>query len=434
VVATGLGVVSCLGVGAAEHFPRLMAGESGVVRWAPEDRGRAGLPIGFRAPVRGFDPRRSIRNRMLRKLLQPSGAFAVAAATEAIADAGFDAGGVRTEGEAADPRLAAAALYFGSVSYDLPSSLYVPALRASFGPDQQRFSFDRFGHQGIALVDPLLIVKGLPNAALCGVSIEHGIQGVNANFANGAVAGLEAVAAAAEAIRRGDAEVALAGASDSLLQPEHAIEHHLRGRVWTGEEPRTSASRPFARGRSGYLLGEGAAVVVLESEEHARSRGARIYAELGGDGEAHSGGFGSGEEALAAAAAEALAGGPEPDVLFGQGLGTVEDDRREARAAHALFGRRVPLTAATGALGYTGAAGGIFSFAHALWSLAHGLPPTIGGDEPDPDCPVTLVRTAGGRPPASALVWASDVWENDPGSKHVAVCCRHLSEEPFVGA
>jgi len=408
VVVTGLGVVSCLGVDAPAHFRRLLAGESGVAPLAgPRQRG---LPVHFELPVQGFDPRRAVRNRMLRKLLQPSGAFAVAAAGEALSDAGL-----------ADADLADAGLWFGSVSYDLPSSIYVPALRASFGPDE-RFSFERFGRQGVALVDPLLIVKGLPNAALCGIAIEHGIQGPNANFANGATAGLEAVIAAAEAVRWGEVEVAVAGGSDCLLQPEHLIEHTLRQRLWTGDEARGSGCRPFAAGRRGYLPGEGAAVVVLESADHARQRGARAWAEVLGDGETASAPGGE-EEALAAAASSAL-DGRQPDALFAQGIGTPADDLREARVADALFGGRVPVTSATGSLGYTGAAGGILAFAHAIWSLVHGwLPPTVGCDEPDPSCFVPLVHTAERRPLETALAWATD-----EGRKNAALLCGRAAE------
>jgi 3-oxoacyl-[acyl-carrier-protein] synthase II len=458
VMVTGLGVVSGLGVGTTAHFRRLLAGEAGVAplcgrRWR-------GLPVHFQVPVPDFDPRHGIRDRMLRKLLQPSGAYAVVAAGEALADAGLTAArdrdatgggdraviGGRDHGLAGAPDpgpagargpdsiLAGAALYFGSVSYELPSDIYVPALRAACDAGGE-FSFERFGRHGTALVDPLLIVKGLPNAALCGIAIEHGIQGPNANFAGGAVGGLQAVAAAAAAIRRGDAELALAGGADSLLQPEHLIDHALRGRLWPGEAPRAVACRPFAAGRQGYLPGAGAAVVVLESAAHARARGATVHAELLGAGETSAAGAGdaagerAGREALAAAAAAALAGAGagEPDALFGEGLGTVADDRREAWVARELFGDRVPLTAASGALGHAGAASAIIAFAHAVFSLARGwLPPTLGCDEPDRDCPVNLVRRAERRPLRGALVWASD-----EGRKNVALTCRR---PPAAGA
>jgi 3-oxoacyl-[acyl-carrier-protein] synthase II len=448
VVATGLGVVSALAVGAGPHFRRLLAGEAGI---GPLDGPRRrGIPVHFEAAVPGFDPRQAIGNRMLRKLLRPSGAFAVAAASEALGDAGLPA------------PLAEAGLYLGSVSYDMPGRIYVPALKASFGPDG-RFSFARFGEHGVPLVDPLLIVKGLPNAALCAVAIEHGIRGANANFAGGPAAGLAAVAAAAAAIRRGDTEIALAGGADSLREPEHLIEHYLGGRLWTGEEPRAAACRPFALGRQGYLLGEGAAVVVLESETHARGRGAATYAEIVGAGEA-AGPAEEAEETLLAAACEALGGGPAPDALFGQGLGTPADDLAEARAATRLAaelaapgsppGRRgaaarealllpaavpeapgpppgrqsatatgaplaaISFTSATGALGYTGAASGALALAHALLALRHGVvPPTAGFDARDPGCPLVPVARARQRALARVLVWAGE-----EGGKSAALC------------
>ncbi len=392
---------------------------------------RRGIPLHFQAAIAGFDARRAIANRMLRKLLQPSGAYAVAAAGEALADAGLPARPPRAEGgegSAAGP-LAAAALYFGSVSYDLPSRLYVPALRASLDA-AGRFDFARFGTQGIGLVDPLLIVKGLPNAALCGIAIEHGIEGPNANFANGAVAGLEAIAAAAAAIRRGDAEIALAGGADSLLQPEHWIEHHLRGRLWPGEVPRAACCRPFAPDAQGYLPGEGAAVVVLESAAHARARGARVYAEIGADGDtAAADAPEDGEDALAAAALQAIEG-DRPGAVFGQGVGTLDDDRREAAVHRRLFAAAegetaVPFTSATGALGWTGAASGAFAVVHALRALATGrLPPTAGCGAVGAGMTLPVMRTMTEARIDSALAWASD-----EGRKHAALMLWRARED-----
>jgi 3-oxoacyl-(acyl-carrier-protein) synthase len=261
---------------------------------------------------------------------------------------------------------------------------------------------------------------------LCGISIEHGIAGPNANFANGAAGGLEAVAAAAAAVRRGEVALAIAGGSDSLLQPEHQIDHLVRGRLWSGEGARPTACRPFTRGRCGYLLGEAAAVVVVESAAHALARGARVYGELLGDGETTAAKEEDGAAALAAAARAALAGneGAPPDALFGQGIGTPEDDRREAAVARAAGGG-APLTAATAALGYTGAASGVLALAHALWSLDRGvLPPTLGRDDPDPECAVELVERAERRELRSALVWASQ-----EGWKHVAVLAGRFAAQ-----
>ena len=191
-------MVSALAPNCAEHYRRLLAGESGLVEQPVED----GLPVKTWAPAWRDRYGSRIENRMLRKLLQPSAAMAVLAAGQALTDAGL-----RNDAE----RLERTGLFIGSVSFELPQGLYVPALDASLNTAGQ-FDFKYFAQRGMAALDPLLIVKGLPNAGLCGISIEFGVLGPNLNIANDSMGGLQAVAAAMAAIVRGDAEIAVAGA------------------------------------------------------------------------------------------------------------------------------------------------------------------------------------------------------------------------------
>lgn len=403
VAITGLGAVSSLGLDLESHLHQLEAGTSGVGLWdGPEPRGTG---VAFACAVRGFRPRKLIANRMLRKLLQPSGAYAVVAAGEALAAAGL--GGDDPE---AVERRHGAGLWLGSPSWDLPSAMFAPALRASFDRDEQ-FSFERYGRHAMNLVDPLLIVKGLPNAALCGIAIEHGICGPNANVANGPVGGLQALLAAAAAIRRGEVTVAIAGGADSLLRGEHVIAEVLAGRAWTGEDPREDpnaryAARPFAQGRRGYRLGEGAAICVLEGLDRARSRGARILAVLGDDGQ--SAAVPGLDPVLPRAARQAVAS-RGADAVFGQGLGSPRDDVAEAATVRDVVGFDVPLTGATAAIGYTGAASGAFAVVHATAAITRGrLPPTLGSTPPDPDCAANIIRSTTEHAVDRALAWAMD--------------------------
>jgi 3-oxoacyl-[acyl-carrier-protein] synthase II len=412
VVATGLGVVSCLGQDLPEHWRRLVAGESGVRRL--DGALAAVLPVKLQAPVVRFSVEERIRNRMLRKLLLPSATFAVAAAGEALADARLADDGARLE---------RCGLYFGSVGYEVPGRTFEPALRSSFDAGRA-FSFARFAEAGMEQVDPLLIVKGLPNAAPCGAAIEHGIRGPNASFANGPASGLQAALAAFVAIRFGVVDVALVGGSDSLLLADHFVAHHVAGRLLLGDEPPWLGARPFDERRRGYVLGEGAATCVLEAEEHARGRGARVYGAILGAGETCASPRGDEDGRSLEAAARAAMGDlrqptvPHVDLVFATGIGTVADDIREARACRRLFPPPAPVqvTAATGALGVTGAASGAYGLVHALRSMASGtVPPTTGHEHADPCCAMPVVGRSEARAISSALVWTTD------GARNVAL-------------
>src|SRR5262249_47337803 len=223
-------------------------------------------------------------------------------------------------------------LYFGTVDCELPGRTFEPALRASFDGGGC-FDFGRFGTVGMEQVDPLLIVKGLPNAAPCAIAIEHGIRGANASYTSGHTSGLQAAVAGFDAIRRGVTDVALVGGSDSLLLTDQFIAHHLAGRLITGAERPWFGARPFDVCRAGYVLGEGAACVVLESAARARARAARVYGAVLAAGEVTSSGRDGDDDGRALEHAVCTAmrdGGGEIDVAFTTSVGTSAADLREA--------------------------------------------------------------------------------------------------------
>ncbi len=326
-VITGIGVVSPLAASLPEHHARYSAGHSGVFA---RDAGDHLAPRW--APAYSEWMVQSIANRMLRKLLQRTATMAVLAAGEATRDAGLH-GNAET--------LAAMSLYLASVSFDVPQSHFLPALEVSLDGEGV-FDVTRFAIRGIPQIDPLLIVKSLPNAGLCAIAIEHGVLGPNLNISSGSSGGAQALALAARAIEEGDAEVAMAGAYDSLLQPEHLVAEVLRGRV--------------------AAPGEGAVVFVLESEEHARRRSARTYASILATHESY--------DSLEVAAKRALdVSACHPHLVFGDLLGVEQEDAGERRIARALLGPAAIVEGATDALGFTGAASGLFSAAHAALAI-----------------------------------------------------------------
>jgi 3-oxoacyl-[acyl-carrier-protein] synthase II len=408
---TAVGAVSALALNADLHFQRLLTGDCGVEPLTGHEYGN--FPPILNARVKDFDRRQFIPDRMLRKLLSPSPAYALAAATEALKDSGAD------PSEYAD-----CGLYVGSVCLDANPEALIPALRESVNTHNQ-VDIQRFATHGMKLVDPLFLVKSLPNGGLCAIAIQHQVLGPNANVTNGAVSGLQAVIAAFQTIRYGRAHLALAGGYDSLLQMDCIVDHLLAGKLARLKQRPECSCRPFAHDRDGYAIGEGAAFLMLESLEHALQRGAHIYGELRGFGQATQPcrlvGAAGNDQALGAAVSETFSSSgvrpKEVDAVFGDGMALPEDDQREERVwEQFLAGSDAVFTAATPAIGFCGAASGVFSLAHALLAIDHQLvPPTINCDQYFAGClPVACQQSS--KAVRSALVWKSDC-----GSKNAAI-------------
>lgn len=415
VVITGVGIISPLALEARTHFKRLLDGKSAVETLSePQFRNSH---YHLQARVHGFDKRKLISHRMLRKLLSPSSTFAVVAAGQALADAGF---------ESNNGALGNCGLYVGSVLVDIDPELFISALKGS--RDQSgELDITQFATRGMYLIDPLFLVKALPNAGLCGITIQHQVLGPNLNITNGTVSALQAVITTKRAIERGEIEMALAGGYDSLVRMDTIIENLIANRLSKRKEDPEHACRPFDARRDGHALSEGAAFVLLESEEHARNRGARIYAELLGAAQTTDSsrlikrGASEGlalEYTARKALSEARCEAAELGVIFGDGMATVEDDLAEAAAARRLVGDGpTRFTAATGSLGFAGAASSAFSLIHALLGMRDAVvPPMINCDDPDPLCKLKFAHK-----PEPLSYRRAMVWNSDRGIKNVAL-------------
>jgi 3-oxoacyl-[acyl-carrier-protein] synthase II len=377
VAITGLGAISALGCNFESHYRRLVAGEPALSEFALD----GDLPVVRCAPV-NRDYIGTIKNRMLRKLLQPSAAMAVVGAGDALKSARLS-----------DDREAVrrAALYFGSVSFELAQNLFTPAVDVSLDKSG-RFDFEYFAQRGLGQLDPLLIVKGLPNAGLCGVAIEYGALGPNLNITNGSIGGMQAIVEAAHAVLRGEAPVVIVAGYDSLLQPEHIAEQCAEGRH--------------------RILGEGAAVCTLEPIERARKRGVPIYAVIVAAAECASQDAGRRRNSLQNAGrrvrSEVLSVDPScsMNIVFGDLFGS---DEEELTAVQAVLGERGAITGHTGTTGFQGAAHGVFSLIHAAMSLRSGiLSPAVGGFEGANSGGARVIRRAEANSEPYRLVWHGD--------------------------
>jgi 3-oxoacyl-[acyl-carrier-protein] synthase II len=250
---------------------------------------------------------------------------------------------------------------------------------------------------------PLWLLKHLPNMVAAHISIIHEAQGPNNTIVTACSASTQAVGEAARIIERGDADVILAGGADSRIDPLSLVAYSLLGAVTTADRPPEELSRPYDRKRDGFVLGEGAACLVLESEEHAKARGASIYAEVAGYGSSFDAyavtspepeGRGA-IQAMKAALRDAKVGPDDVDYISAHGTSTVLNDRMETIAVKKLFGDRaakVPMSSIKSMIGHLiGAAGAIEAVTSVLAIRDGVVPPTINLTDPDPECDLDYV-------------------------------------------
>lgn len=394
VVITGIGVVSPIGVGRRAFWESALAGRSGVVRpghpWLEE----TDIGTKIAAPVRGFDPASLGLPKRQSALLDRVSWFAMGASLEAAEDAGFPLeNGDRPRLRGVDPARTGVV-----VSSGIGGLTTLEVSHALWRQTRTRVGANRLGL-------PMVI----PNAPAAEVAIRLGARGECKSIATACAAGTMAVGDAWRLLRNDEADVVFAGGAEGLVGDEDAFAllgfDRLRALSARNDEP-ARASRPFDRERDGFVLGEGAATLVLERESHARARGARAYAAIVGyaancdavsmvqldeSGETIAA---LGRLALRSASRDA----DEVEHVSAHGTSTVPNDRTEARALRTLLGKRadrVPVTALKSMTGHAIAASGAMEVAALALALRDGkIAPTINYEHPDPECDVDVVASA----------------------------------------
>jgi 3-oxoacyl-[acyl-carrier-protein] synthase II len=399
IVITGAGVVSPIGIGCDDFWRALSAGESGI---RPVDLFDASsLKVRFGGQITDFDPKRYVRPRKSLKVMSREIQLGFAAADLAMTDAGIIEGSLEPE---------RVGVVFGSdmIYADLEDLAQTYRRSARDG----QFDFHLWSEAIQEELHPLWLLKHLPNMAASHIAIAHDARGPNNSMVLGDVSSLLAIAEAASVIRRGWADVMLAGGTGCRLHPTALV---ARGDALLSHraDDFRAACRPFDRDRDGLVNGEGAGAIVLESRAHAERRGARIRGELLAtavrcEPQARRTGL-TGQSLRQAIRAVCESAGLAPaDVghVNAHGVGTVEMDRAEARAIAAELGA-VPVTAPKSSFGHLGAGGGAVELVASLMGLERGLvPPTLNYRSPDPECPVNVVHGGplAGRPATAVKV------------------------------
>ncbi len=391
-----MGVISPIGIGTAAFWESLTAGRSGVRRIEAFDPSQ--LTTTFGGEVRGYDAKKFVPSSQRKnlKIMARDIQLAVGTAKLALEDSGF-------LDQRPDPFRFG--VEFGASMIPTELDELAPSAHAS-AKGTTELDHKLWGTQAMSLMPPLWLLKYLPNMPACHISILYDLQGPNNSLTQNEAASNLAIGEAFRIIARGSADVMLTGGCDSRIHPLAMVRFGLLGVASRRNDAPEKACRPFDADRDGLVPAEGSAAIILEELEHAKKRGAKIYAELIGFGAGCDGGSveqgesdGTGLRiAIQAALRNARINSQDIGYYNAHGLSTVAGDRAEARALRAAIGEHaleVPVSAHKSNLGNPVAACGAIEFAAGVLALQHGvIPHTINYENPDPDCPLSVV--AGG--------------------------------------
>jgi 3-oxoacyl-[acyl-carrier-protein] synthase II len=376
VVVTGLGCISPIGLSVDEYWRNLLAGVSGAGRITAFDP--VGLPVQIAAEVKGFDPGDYMDRKAARRM-ERFAQFSIASAGQALADAGLEVN--------------------DSNAWDIGAIIATGGGGIRAVADETEVLVTR----GWERVGPMMVPLMIPNMASCQVSITYGIKGPIVTNTAACAAGVYSMFEALHFLRRGDAAAVVAGGTESAVLPLAFISMARTGALSRRNDDPQTASRPFDKDRDGFVFGEGAGVLVLETLENAAARGARIYAELCGGsitGDAFhvSAPEPSGESARRAILKAIQDAGLRPDEIdyvCAHGTGTPLNDSTETKALKLALGEhayRIPVSSVKSMIGHLLGAAGALSAVAAVKALETGcVPPTINQFTLDPDCDLDYV-------------------------------------------
>lgn len=376
VVITGLGLVTPLGCDVASNWEKLLAGSSGIGRITRFDA--AELPVRIAGEVRNFDPACFVEKRDIKKM-DPFALYAMAAARMALEDAGF------------------------VIAPENAERVGVLVGVGMGGISTLEEAHENFLHYGVRRISPFMVPRLIANMAPGQIAIRFGAKGVNYVATSACASGGHAIGEAARLIRFGVQDAMLAGGAEAAVTPLSIGGFAAMRALSTRNDEPERACRPFDRERDGFILSEGAGMLVLEEREAAIGRGARIYAEIAGYG-ANADAFHITTPAPEGAGAArcmrlALADGgiapTEVDYINAHGTSTPYNDVNETQAIKQVFGnhaRSLMVSSTKSMTGHLLGAAGAIEAAYSALTIHHGVvPPTINYEYPDPECDLDYV-------------------------------------------
>jgi 3-oxoacyl-[acyl-carrier-protein] synthase II len=398
IVITGMGSVTPLGLSVEETWRNLLAGKSGIRPIFIFDAET--FPTTFAAQVADFDVTPYVRDPEALGKAGRNVRFGMAAGRMAMEDAGL-------LGAKFDP--VRFGIYLGSGEGALDFFTLAEGIAHGTSPDG-KVGATGFAEIGFKRYDALRELEQEPNMPANHLACEYGLRGPAFSCLTACAASTQAIGEATDLLRTGRADLMLAGGTHSMIHPLGVTGFNLLTAISTQhkDEP-WRASRPFDRDRAGFVLGEGATLMILEELEHARSRGAKIWAEIIGFGtsadayrmtDIHPEGRGP-AAAMRMALADAGCRPDQIDYISAHGTGTQENDKVETLAVKLVFGQyapKVPMSSVKSTLGHLIAAAGATELMTCVLAIRDQvLPPTMNLENPDPECDLDYVPNAARR-------------------------------------
>jgi 3-oxoacyl-[acyl-carrier-protein] synthase II len=388
VVITGIGCINPMGHDAETVWSGLKEGKSGVGYTTIFDASR--FPTKISAEVKNWDVADAGLDKSIWERRGRHSRFAAGAAKQAV-----DASGVLDAN--LDP--VRFGVYLGSGEGNQDFDSFTRMMTAALTSDS--LDIARFTKAGLETLNPMTELEQEPNMPAGYLASMFNAQGPNANCLTACAASSQAIGEATEIIRRGDADVMLSGGTHSMIHPFGVTGFNLLTALSTRNDEPTKASRPFDRLRDGFVLGEGAAMIVLEELDHATRRGAKIYGEILGYGstadayritDIHPQGRGA-IGCMKMALADAGLAGDAVHYINAHGTSTTVNDRVESLACKEVFGAKTPPVSSTKSMmGHLIAAAGVTELIVCLMAIRDNvLPPTINYENPDPECDLDYI-------------------------------------------
>jgi len=391
VVITGMGIVCPLGHDVETLWQAVLTGKSGAAKTTIFDAST--FPTTFGAEVKDYDYTKFTKNPQLHSYGNRGSGFVIGAAAQACAQAGID---IETEEPSDGIDRARLGIYLGAGEGSVENDVFFAAIAEGWDAEKNEMDWGRWAQVAFGRMDPMRELEQEPNMPAAHIAMLTGARGPTRSCLTACAASTQSVGEATMLIRKGDADVIIAGGAHSMIHPLGVTGFNRLTAISTRNDSPETASRPFTASRDGFVLGEGGAALILESLSSAKKRGVEILAEVIGYGSSsdafrvtdmHEEGRGA-AQAMTAALNDAGISYKDVDYINTHGTSTAENDSIETRAIKAVFkeeAKNTPASSVKSVLGHLIGAAGAAELITCVLAIRENIaPPTMNLNDPDP--------------------------------------------------